>query len=278
MHVYSVTKSVVSALFGIALERGMLGGLDRAVLDFFPEYRVKRGEKTIQTVTLRHLLTMTAPYKYKREPYIRFFASPDPVKDALDLLGGKNPPGEFSYTAVGGVQILSAVLQRATGMPLRAFAQENLFGPLGMDVPCDVVFHSKEEQLAAMSSRGTRGWAVDQKGRNTAGWGLFLTPEDMAKFGQLYLDRGAFNGKSLVPEEWVLDSTRGHSCWGERRYGYLWWVIEEKARCFAALGDGGNAIYVNGEKGLAVAVAAAFKPRAQDAVELIRTRIEPLFD
>ena len=104
VHVYSVTKSIVSALIGIALEKGYLKSVEQNVLDFFPDYPVLPGEKTIQNVTIQHLLTMTAPYKYKTEPYMQFFTSQNPIQDALDLLGGdaaklpglfKNQPVDF---------------------------------------------------------------------------------------------------------------------------------------------------------------------------------------
>ena len=92
-HIYSVTKSIISILIGIALDNGYLENVNQKVLDFFPDYTVKRGEKTIQNITLFHLLTMTAPYKYRFAPYIRYFTSEDSVKFTLDLLGGRGRDG-----------------------------------------------------------------------------------------------------------------------------------------------------------------------------------------
>ena len=77
VHVFSVTKSIISILVGIAADRGYIKDVDQKVLDFFPDYTVKRGEKTIQTITVRNLLTMTAPYKFRSAPYTRFFSSQD---------------------------------------------------------------------------------------------------------------------------------------------------------------------------------------------------------
>ena len=88
-HMFSVTKSVFSILIGIAVDQGLIRSVHQRVLDFFPEYTIQAGEKTIQSITIQHLLTMTAPYKYDVEPYERFFASQNPVQDALDLLGGE---------------------------------------------------------------------------------------------------------------------------------------------------------------------------------------------
>jgi CubicO group peptidase (beta-lactamase class C family) len=280
LHVFSVTKSIVSMLIGMAVEQGMITGIDAPVLSFFPDYTPKRGEKTVQRVTLRDMLTMTVPYKYKSAPYTKYFTSEDWVKTALDLLGGKGQIGEFRYAPLIGPDILSGILSRATGRSAREFACENLFDPLGIRVPQDVVFHSKEEQLAIMTkAEDVRGWVADLQGVNTAGWGLFLTPMDMAKLGQLYLNRGVWNGRRLLSADWIDESTSEHSrCvqWGNLAYGYLWWLIDEREHSYAAMGDGGNVIYVNPAKELVVAVAARFKPRAADRIELIRNQIEPM--
>ena len=149
IHVYSVTKSIISILIGIAIDKGYIKSIDQKVLDFFPDYIVKRREKTIQNVTLKNLLTMTAPYKYKlAPPYIKYFTSDDWVKFALDLLGGSGHIGEFRYTPLIGPDILSGILVKTTGQSVFDFAAENLFSPLGITVESNVIFHSKEEQLA----------------------------------------------------------------------------------------------------------------------------------
>jgi len=273
-HVFSVTKSVLSILIGIAIDKGLIESLDQKVLDFFPEYTPKRGEKTAQLVTLRDMITMTAPYKYKSAPYTKYFSSESWVKSALDLLGGKGEIGDFRYTPLIGPDILSGILTRVTGQSVLEFAYENLFMPLGIDVSERIVFESKEEQLSIMKDHHGSGWVADPQGINTAGWGLFLRPGEMAKIGQLYLNRGVWGGRQIVSSEWVDESTAPHSRWGELQYGYLWWIIDEEARSFAALGDGGNAIYVNPAKNLVVAIASLFKPTAKDRIEFIKQYIE----
>ncbi len=281
LHVFSVTKSVVNALIGIALDKGYIESIDRKVLDFFPDYAVKRGEKTIQRVTIRDIITMTAPYKYKSAPYTKYFTSESWVIAALDLLGGKGEIGEFRYTPLIGPDILSGILTKATGRSVLDFARENLFEPLGIRVDRSVVFQSKEEQLAIMTKENNiSGWVADPQGINTAGWGLFLTPTEMAKIGQMYLNRGAWNGKQLVSAEWIDESTREHSRWDELglKYGYLWWVIDEEEHSYAALGDGGNVIYVNQTKNLVIAIASRFVPRPRDRMDFIRKVLEPMFD
>jgi CubicO group peptidase (beta-lactamase class C family) len=129
IHVFSVTKSIISILIGIAIDKGYIGNVNRKVLDFFPDYNVKKGEKTIQNITLKNLLTMTAPYKYKSAPYTKYFTSNDWVKSALDLLGGKKPVGEFRYTPLIGPDILSGILIKATGQSVLDFAKQYLFTP-----------------------------------------------------------------------------------------------------------------------------------------------------
>jgi CubicO group peptidase (beta-lactamase class C family) len=265
-------------LIGIAIDKGHIKSVDQKVLDFFPNYTVKTGEKTIQGVTIKNLLTMTAPYKYKTEPYEKFFASLNPIQDALDLLGGEESIGEFNYSAIGGTHILSGILVRATGQSILDFAAENLFSPLGINVTHNVVLHNKEEHIAVMNDKNTSGWVVDPQGINTAGWGLFLTPVDMAKIGQLYLGGGMWNGEQIVPAGWIDESTKEHSRWGELSYGYLWWIIDDKEHIYAALGDGGNVIYVNTNKKMVISIASLFIPDAKDRIGLIIERIEPTFE
>lgn len=277
IHVYSVTKSIISILMGIAMDKGCIKNLDQKVLDFFPEYKIKKREKTIQTITLRNLLTMTAPYKYKLNPYIKYFTSDDWVKFSLDLLGGKGAVGRFRYAPLIGPDIMSGILDKVTGQSVIDFARENLFGPLGIIVEKNIIFHSKEEQLAFNKATNISGWVADPMGVNTAGWGLTLSPIDMAKIGQLYLSNGIWNHKQIVSARWIEESTREHSRWEAQglSYGYLWWINEDG---FAAMGDGGNTIYVNTKRNMVISIASLFRPKVKDRMELIREYIEPLFD
>lgn len=280
IHVFSVTKSIISILIGIAIDKGCIQSLDQKVLDYFPDYTIKKREKTIQNITLRNLLTMTAPYKYKFNPYTKYFTSSDWVKFSLDLLGGKNQIGEFKYAPIIGPDILSGILVKATGQSVFDFAKENLFSPLGITVEKNVTFHSKEEQLAFYKTADISGWVADPTGVNTAGWGLTLSPMDMAKIGQLYLNGGIWNGKQLVSKKWIDDSTKEHSRWkkNDLRYGYLWWIIDEEEHSFAALGDGGNAIYINPKNNMVVSITSLFIPKVKDRIELIKKYIEPIFE
>lgn len=272
IHVFSVTKSITSILIGMAIDQGYIGGVDQKVLEFFPDYTVKRGEKTIQSITLAHILSMTAPYKYRSEPFTKVFGSEDWTKAALDLLGGRGSIGEFKYSTVGA-QILSGVLQNATGKPMLNFAVENLFAPLGITSPQPTIIADKDAHMAFIKDKYVSGWVVDPKGTPTAGFGLTLCPWDMAKIGQLYLNEGVWSDRQLVPSSWVTESTKEHSRWDELPYGYLWWLIGP--RSYAALGDSGNAIYVNKKEQVVIAIAAHFKPCGKLITELIDGYILP---
>ncbi|PXV87778.1 CubicO group peptidase (beta-lactamase class C family) [Lachnotalea glycerini] len=281
VHVASVTKSIFSALIGIAIENGYIKSIDQKVLDFFPDYTVKLGEKTIQSITIKDMITMTAPYKYKSEPYEKFFKSDNWINAALDLLGGKGQVGQFTYSAIIGTHILSGILVKATGQSVSDFAKENLFSPLEIHIGDNVVLNNKEEHIAFFQDKNASGWVVDPQGVNTAGWGLTLTPKDMAKIGQLYLDGGLWNDKQIIPAWWIDESTKEHSrCsqWGNLPYGYLWWIIDEREHIYAALGDGGNAIYINKKKKMVISIASFFVPNAKDRIKLIKEYIEPTFE
>ncbi len=279
IHIFSVTKSIISMLFGIALDKGCIKNLDEKVIDFFPNYQTRKREKTIQHVTIRNLLTMTAPYKYRFNPCPKYFSSDDWVISSLDLLGGNGKIGNFKYAPVIGIDILSGILVNATGKSVLEFAQDNLFSPLGISVDKNIYFQSKEEQLDFYQSKGANGWVADPKGTNTAGWGLSLTTMDMAKLGQLYLNEGHWNGRQVISDQWIFESTQVQSVWKARhlKYGYLWWVIDEAEHSYAALGDGGNAIYVNVKDKIVVAISSLFVPRVKDRIDFIKREIEPLF-
>ncbi|MBP1047612.1 serine hydrolase [Enterococcus sp. BWM-S5] len=275
IHIFSVTKSILSLLIGIAIDRGAIQSVDQKVLDFFPEYEIEEGEKSIQKITIRHLLTMTAPFKFEEEPYVEYFTSEDWAAFALKLLGGKGAVGEFRYRPIVGPDILSSILERAAGVSVLAFAKKHLFLPLGITVDRNITFKSQEEQFAFYEATTINGWVADQMGTNAAGWGLTLSPMDMAKIGQLYLTKGVWKEKQIISPQWLIDSITEHSRWQEMNlaYGYLWWLVDED--CHAAMGDGGNVIYINTKKNLVVASTALFVQDAKDRITFIKEHIEP---
>lgn len=282
LHVYSVSKSVISVLIGIAVDKGYIKNVNQKVLDFFPEYTVKRREKTKQNVTIKDLMTMTAPFKYKFGPYhyIKYFMSKNHVEFSLDLLGGKGQVGEFRYIPFVCADILSGILMKAVGQSVFDFAAENLFSPLEITVERNIILHSAKEQNAFNKATNNSGWVTDLKGVNTGGWGLTLSARDMAKIGQLCIDDGMWNGKQIVSASWINESTKEHSRWEKLNlpYGYLWWILDEKEHACAAMGDGGNVIYFNPKNKIVISIASLFEQNATDRIEFIKKYVEPLFE
>lgn len=282
LHVMSVTKSVVSLLIGIALDQGLISSVEQPVLDFFPDYAIKRGEKTIQQVRLKHILTMTAPYKYRSEPWTKVCTSADWTIAVLDLLGGRGGiTGEFKYSTLG-VHILTGVLARVSGLKTVDYANRYLFEPLGIAPYSNYEAPTEKAHKAFILSKEPKKniWFCDPQGVAAAGYGLCLSAKDMAKLGRLCLDNGMYGGKRIVSAEWIAESTRPRIQCGENfasmGYGYLWWTPCKGRPIYAALGNSGNTLYINPERGTVVSVVSTFKPSVLDRVDFIAEFIEPL--
>lgn len=223
---YSCTKSFISALLGIAIDRGYIEGTSQRVLDVFPEKKFLNPDQRKDAMTLENLATMTSGLQWAENDDTYRSMDNDPngdwVRFVLDAPMTGKPGGFFLYSS-GNSHILSGIIQKKTGMNLRAFAQNVLFGPLGIS---DV------------------DWDTDPQGIPVGGWGLKLTPRDMAKLGYLYLHGGNWDGERIVSEAWVRDSTLRHvGAGGGMGYGYQWWIDPALAG-FAALGRYCQAIYV----------------------------------
>ncbi|MBO4784435.1 MAG: serine hydrolase [Lachnospiraceae bacterium] len=282
VNVNSVTKGVMALLTGIAVDKGLIKDVNQKVMDFFPYYEVKRGEKTIYDVTIKHLLTMTAPYKYKSEPWTKVCTSDDWTKAALDFLGGRNGiTGEFKYTTLG-IQILAGIIENASGEKCIDFANKNLFIPLGIP---EHVLHgesNKEDQFVFFMNKGPRKneWYSDPKDTVTAGWGLCATGRDLARLGEMVLHEGKYDGKQIISSEWIIEMLTPRlkldKMFGYMEYGYLWYKPYEDKEVFAAIGDSGNIIYINKEKNVSVGITGTFKPRIFDRVEFIEEKVLPV--
>ncbi|WP_026525837.1 serine hydrolase domain-containing protein [Butyrivibrio sp. MB2005] len=282
INVNSVTKGVMAILAGIAVDKGAIKSIDENVLTFFPDYQVKRGEKTIYDVTIRHLLTMTAPYKGKSEPWKKVCTSDDWTKAALDFLGGRNGiTGEFRYATLG-IQILAGIIEHATGEKCIDFANKNLFIPLGIPEHTIHGTSSKEDQFDFFMNKGPRKneWYSDPQDTVTAGWGLCASGKDLARIGSMVLNEGKYKGNQIVSSEWIRQMTTPYLKLGERfgfmEYGYLWYKPIEDREIYAAIGDSGNIIYVNKEQNLSVGMTGTFKPRIFDRVEFIEKYVIPV--
>jgi CubicO group peptidase (beta-lactamase class C family) len=248
----SVTKSYTSALVGIALDQGYLSSVDQKMLDFFPEVADQITDPRKEQITIRHLLQMRAGYPWEET---------DP---ALwdGLLSGHYPPliEEFPLVADPGTEFhysnlssnwLGIIVDRATGTNLKAYAEENLFLPLGVEAG---------------------EWGTDAEGHNNGCGDLHLTARDAAKFGLLYLNDGEYEGNQVVPADWVHDSLQRYSedinvtggfpaNWGlsfrDVGYGYQWWSARVGEHHFnLAWGHGGQLIVLLEELDMVIVVTA----------------------
>ena len=284
MNVNSVTKGIMGLLAGIALDQGCIKSPDQKVMEFFPDYRVKRGEKTIYDVTVRHLLTMTAPYKGKSEPWKKVCTSQDWTLAVLDYLGGrKGITGEFRYATLG-MQILAGIIERAVGEKCIDFANRNLFEPLELPERITHGDSSKEDQFDFFMNKNPRKneWYTDPQGAVTAGWGLCMSAKDMAVIGTLVLNNGRYKDRQIISEEYIKAMLLPYLKLGERMghmsYGYLWYKPFDDHEVYAAIGDSGNIIYINREKNISVGITGTFKPRIFNRVEFIEQMVLPVME
>lgn len=254
--IHSCTKSIMSILIGIAIAEEYLDGVDVPVLEIFPDKKCANRDGRLQALTLKDLLTMQTglrsrdSYLYEWEGLFAMQAADDWVEFTLNLPFDVEPGTRFDYSNVSSL-LLSAIIARTTGMDTLSFARRYLFQPLGID---DVRW--------AQSPQGIYiGWAR-----------MWLKPRDMAKIGLLYLHKGRWDGRQIVPARWVEESTSPHAFpkryrpvpdrngerdlqktienWIATRvirpfadgYGYQWWL--DKSGSYSALGVGGQYITV----------------------------------
>lgn len=251
---YSCTKSFVATLVGIAIDRGKISGVARPVKEFFPGRTFKNWDTGKQALTLEHLLTMTAGLAWvEGDPaYRELYLSRDWVQFMLDKPMVAPPGSRFNYCS-GCSHVLSAIVQGQTGMNTRKFAEQELFGLLGIT---------------------NLDWSTDSAGIPIGGWGLQLTPRDMAKLGYLYLHRGLWDGRQVVSAAWVQAATTSHTgADGPLGYGYQWWVYP-RFGAYTALGRDGQTIFVVPDLDLVVVTTAATS--GHDAIfQLIEQYIVP---
>ncbi len=234
--IHSCTKSIISALIGIAIEQGHIESVKQPVLSFFPDRTAANLDANKEVMTLEHLLLMASglecrdSYLYQWRGLERMRQKDDWVQFMLDLPMAEPPGTRFEYCN-GASFLLSAILQETTGMSTFAFAQAHLFGPLGI---WDVEWPSNPQGI-------------------TIGWGeLRMRPQDMAKIGYLYLNKGRWDGVQIIPAAWVATSTRKHiSATLQDGYGYQWWIADDSI--YMALGHAGQFIFVVPEQELVVA-------------------------
>jgi CubicO group peptidase (beta-lactamase class C family) len=267
-HVFSVTKSVISALVGIALKEDRIESLDQRLTEFFPEHFGPGTDPRKRQITLENLLTMTNGFRlnsFYNKGLDRIMFSDDVVEASIGQPMAKEPGEEFNYNN-SDAHLLSAVLTKTTGQSALAYAHENLFGPLGIDSDPDASIEADPANFRRFEQAGFV-WADDAQGNSVGAFGLKLTARDMAKIGYLYLQDGRWEGRQIMPRGYVRASTReqvqtyyspaGGPEGGPAGYGYLWWMREVRGyRAFYAAGSGGQLIYVIPELDLVVVIVS----------------------
>jgi len=243
--VQSVTKSYTSALVGIALDHGCLSSVDQQMLDFFPEVAGQITDPRKEQITLREMLQMRAGFPWEEsDPALwegLLSGHYVPLIEAFPLV--TNPGSAFHYSNLTS-NWLGIIVNRACGMRLKAYAEENLFSPLGVKAG---------------------EWGTDWEGHNNGCGDLHLSARDMAKFGLLYLNDGEYAGKQIISADWVRDSLQTYSedAWDnigrfkDIGYGYHWWSARAgEHRVNFAWGHGGQLIVLVDELDLVVVTTA----------------------
>lgn len=223
---HSATKSFTGTLVGMALDRGMLDGLDVPVVDVLPDAAPAEIDERKARSTVEHFLTMTHgldcmdSYKYLWRGYFEMAESDDWPAHVL-ALPMRHEPGTYFEYCNGASVVLSAIVSEVTGQTAAEFAEDVLFGPLGIT---------------------DFEWVTVPPGISNGEDSLYLRPHDMAKFGYLYLRGGEWDGAQLLPQDWVAAATAEHAPpTGPIGYGYQWWILEDG---YQAAGLGGQLIRV----------------------------------
>jgi CubicO group peptidase (beta-lactamase class C family) len=243
----SVTKSITSALVGIAISEGKIADVNTSVFDLFPAY-LNQMAPDKKSLTLQHILTMSAgldwfePIDYTNpgNDEIRMIGSPDPVAFTLGRSLTSEPGQSFLYN--GGLPtLLGYLLENAYGKSGDQIAKEKLFDPLGID---SFEFHSNTSGMLAYAS------------------GLRLTARDMAKIGMLYVNNGMWRGEQIIPADWVEASLKPYlESSFTPGYGYQWWIMRfdsEDGSLWVptAIGNGGQRIFIVQPYDMVVVVTA----------------------
>ncbi len=238
----STSKSVTSALIGIAIDKGYIPSVNEPISTYFPQI-LDSGSEYKSQITVWNLLTHTTGLNASDTAnWNEWLASDNWVDYVLERPATSRPGTVFSYFT-GNTHLLSAILQQATGMTALDFGKQYLFEPLDMDsVQC----------------------STDPQGISDGGNGFAMNVYDMAKLGELYLNNGNWNGEQIISEQWVKDSTtlQFDRSSGSADYGYQWWVRtfgENNHPAYFAQGHYGQYIFVVPDLNLVVAITSHYE-------------------
>ncbi len=255
VNVQSVGKSILSSLVGIAIDEGLIGGVDQTLGDLLPDHADEMPEATAR-ITLQQLLTMTAGLVdddtfasevIGQSDWVRWILT-QPLSDSA---------GSFAYSTAGS-HLISAILAQATGMSSLDYARARLFDPLGITTTPSVDVVTDEAGIATYATATDFVWPADPTGVFEGGGGQKLTARDMLALGQMWLDDGLWHGQQLVPADWLDQATQHHVDTGDRLasgYGYQFWLTTADGHpAFAALGYGGQVIEIVPDLDLVVVI------------------------
>jgi CubicO group peptidase (beta-lactamase class C family) len=253
----SVSKSITALLYGIALANGKVPPLEAPLLSAFPEHAdlMKDGR---ERVTMHHVLSMTMGTQWDETSIAYIDARNDEIAMDIAVERGMDryrfilerkavrEPGRYFTYSGGATALIGKIIARGTGKTLHAFAREALFGPLGI---------------------GETEWLADKAGDEFAASGIRMAPRDMARIGQLMLNRGMWNGKTVIPANWIERCVAIQTSVDDmRRFGYQWyisyfgfgkqlgWLPERVEPAWMAQGNGGQRIYILAGIELVVAI------------------------
>ena len=232
-HINSVTKSFTSALIGICLQKGLIKDINAPIMEYFSDELNRQEDERKKQITIYHLLTMTPGFDWPEFGKWAYFSPMEYSKNIIRFIFDRDmecSPGERMNYNSGCSHLLSAIIQKTSGMTAEKFAEENLFSPLGIK---------------------DYNWLIKQNVSLGAN-GLSMRAEDMLKFGSLYLNKGKYKGIEIIPESWINESTnpRFHTYENIGYYGYQWWVSDfegaegKKIGFYFALGLFGQFIIV----------------------------------
>ena len=248
-NIASVSKSMLSALVGIAIEQGHFHSTDDRIADYLPEYFESVADPRLRALTLQQMLTMTHGLAWEENESERMLnRSDDWVADILRL-PLRNEPGTVFHYSTGASQVLAAVVREATGMSVCDFAHRFLFEPLGMEAEF---------------------WGFGPPGTFAGGHSVSMTAREVARFGQLFLDEGRWQGEQIVPGWWVAASTAPQIDIGNNYagYGYYWWLNRIGGYdMYSALGAGGQILHVIPALELVMVTTHSFRGNQRDYAE-----------
>jgi CubicO group peptidase (beta-lactamase class C family) len=252
---YSLSKSFTSTAIGIAIDEGLLR-IDDAVLTFFPDDSPDQPSDNLRAMTVKHLLTMNTGHHEDTTNAV-WRGEDDNWPRAFLSLPVEHEPGSWFVYNTAATYMLSAIITRLTGETLVEYLRPRLFDPLGIKDPT---------------------WDADPLGRSVGGSGLHITTEDIARFGQLYLQKGQWEGQQIVSETWIDEATKAHSDTSNTQsnpdwtagYGYQFW----RNRQGSYRGDGafGQFCLVFPEQGAVLAITSG----RQDMQHMLDTVYETL--